>query len=216
MDPTMRYHVAVTSLSLLLVSLSVQSAEAQRRRGLVDITPSSDRRGLWMNIGVGAGTESSKFEGESSYTEGLTKPAGSFRIGGTVSPNFRLGAEITGWADRHYDSGLQDNVTSYVGGLFLIGQFYPSRKAGFFAKGGLGVTRVGEDIYGPGDLHEDGFGWTAGLGYEVRLNRSLFLTPTVDVLQHRSQVRDGAGVLQPALYDRLVTFGVALTIQPGR
>lgn len=212
----MRSRLVVTSLSLLLAAASFQSADAQRRRGLVDITPSSDRHGFWMNLGLGAGTESSKFDGEDGYTDGLTKPTFSFRIGGTVNPNLRLGVEVAGWADRHYDDTLQDDVTSYLAGLMLIGQVYPSRKAGFFVKGGLGVTRVGEDIYGPGDLHEDGFGWTAGLGYEIRLSRSLYLTPTVDLLQHRSQVRDGGGVVQPALHDRLVSFGVALTIQPGR
>ena len=212
----MRTRLAVLSLSLLVASIATQNAEAQRRRGLVDITHRSDRHGFWMNLGVGAGTESSKFDDEDDWTDGLTKPVGSLRIGGTVNPNLRLGVELTGWADRHFDSGLQDDVTSYVAGLFLIGQIYPSRRAGFFVKGGLGVTRVGEAIYGPGDLHEDGFGWTAGLGYEVKLSRSLFLTPTVDLLQHRSQVRDAGGVLQPALHDRVVSFGVALTIQPGR
>jgi hypothetical protein len=182
----------------------------------VDITPRGDRHGFWMNVGLGAGTESSRFEGESGYTDGLTKPAVSLRLGGTVNPNLRLGVELAGWADRHYDSDLDDNVTSYLGGVLLIGQVYPSRRAGFFIKGGLGVTQVGEDIYGPGDLKEDGFGWTAGVGYEVKLSRSLYLTPTLDILQHRSQVRDAAGVVQPALYDRLITIGVALTIQPSR
>jgi hypothetical protein len=169
-----------------------------------------------MNLGLGAGTESSRLEPETSYTDGLTKPAFSLRLGGTINPHLRLGVEATGWADRHYDSGLEDNVTSYLGGLLLIGQFYPSRRAGLFVKGGLGVTRSGEDVPGPGDLHEDGFGWTAGLGYEIKLSRSLYLTPTVDLLQHRSQIRDDVGTLLPAFHDRLLTVGVALTIQPSR
>jgi hypothetical protein len=44
----------------------------------------------------------------------------------------------------------------------------------------------------------------------------LFLTPTIDLMQHRSESRDDLGGTLPALYERLVTFGVALTIQPGR
>ncbi|MGE0442071.1 MAG: outer membrane beta-barrel protein [Gemmatimonadales bacterium] len=212
----MRTRFAVTSLIVVLGLAAAQSAEAQRRRGLVDVTPRSDRHGFWMNVGVGAGTESSRLEPETSYTSGLTKPVFSFRLGGTVNPYLRLGGELTGWTDRHYDADLDNNVTSYVGGAFLIGQFYPSPRAGLFFKGGLGITRSGENPDGPDDLHEDGFGYTVGAGYEVQLSRSLYITPTVDFLKHRSQIRDLDGTLLPPLHDRVVSFGVALTIQPGR
>ena len=208
---------AVTALTLILAVAASQNAEAQRRRGLVDITPSSDRHGFWVSFGLGAGTESSRLEPETSYTSGLTKPSFSLRVGGTVNPNLRLGAELTGWADRRYDSQFQENVTSYLGGLMLIGQFYPSRKAGLFLKGGAGLTRSGEAIEGPSsDLHEDGFGWTAGAGYEIKLGRSLSITPSVDLLQHRSQIRDTEGVLLPAFHDRVAMIGVALTFQSRR
>jgi opacity protein-like surface antigen len=213
----MRYSFAVTSLSLLLALSAVDSAQAQRRRGLVDVTPTGERSGFWMSFGAGAGQESSKLEPETSYTDGLTKPSFSIRAGGTVNPNFRLGVELFGWGDRHYDSGLQDNVTSYLAGLMAIGQFYPSRRAGLFVKGGLGLTRSGEDIAGPGDLHEDGFGYTVGAGYEIKLSRTVFFTPTVDLYQHRSQIRDfNSGTLLPPFHDRLVMLGVALTVQTGR
>jgi opacity protein-like surface antigen len=222
----MRHNIAVASLSLLLAASLTGTAGAQRRRGLVDVSSySGGRHGFWANFGIGAGSESFKFDdtpcssraGSCSYTSGLVKPAYSIRMGGTVNPNFRLGAELSGWADRHYDSQAQDNVTSYLGGLMLVGQFYPSQRAGFFLKGGVGVTRSGEDLAGPGgDLHEDGFGYTVGAGYEIKLSRNLAITPTIDLLQHRSQSRDQSGVLQPALHDRLLTFGVALTVQSGR
>lgn len=212
----MRHTIAVASLSLLLAASLTADAAAQRRRGLVDVSSSGERSGFWISFGVGAGTESSRFDDQASYTPGLTKPAYSVRLGGTVNPNLRLGAELTGWGDRHYDARVQDNITDYLGGLMLVGQFYPSRRAGFFLKGGLGVTRSGEDVAGPGgDLHEDGFGYTVGAGYDIKLSRSVSITPTVDLLQHRSQIRD-AGAIQPALHDRLLTVGVALTFQSGR
>ncbi len=213
----MSHRFAVTSLTLMLAFITSQNAEAQRRRGLVDITPSSNRHGFWASFGLAAGNESSRLEPETSYTAGLTKPSFSLRAGGTVNPNLRLGVELAGWADRRYDSQFQENVTSYLGGLMFIGQFYPSRKAGLFLKGGAGLTRSGEAIDGPSsDLHEDGFGWTAGAGYEIKLGRSLFITPSVDVLQHRSQVRDNAGDLLPAFHDRVAMIGVAITFQSGR
>ena len=213
----MRHKLAVSSLTLLLALITSQHADAQRRRGLVDITPRSDRHGFWASFGVGAGTESSRFDSETSYTAGLTKPAFSLRMGGTVNPNLRLGVELAGWADRHYDARFNENVTSYLGGLMLIGQFYPLRKSGLFVKGGAGLTRSGEAIEGASsDLHEDGFGYTAGAGYEIKLSRSLFITPSIDLLQHRSQIRSVNGNLEPALHDRLVMLGVALTFQGGR
>lgn len=211
----MRSRIVGTALALALSVAAVHGAEAQRRRGLIDVTPSSERRGFWLNLGLGAGTESSRLEPATEYTDGLTKPAFNLRLGGTVSPHLRLGGEITGWADSRYDAEVEGNVRSYLGGIFMIGQVYPIRSSGLFIKTGVGLTRSGEDIDGT-DLSEDGFGWTVGAGYEVRLSRSLFLTPTIDLMQHRSQIRDDAGVLLPTFHNRLVTIGVALTLQPGR
>jgi len=198
----------------LVVSLSNPLA-AQRRRGLVDVSPREGRHGFWMNLGAGAGTESYKFQGDNGFSQGITKPTLDLRLGGTVSPNFRLGGELIGWADRYYtDQG--DRVTEYLAGLLLVGQFYPARDLGLFVKGGGGFSRSGTSVDGPYDNYENGFAWTVGAGYEIKLGRTLYLTPTVDFMQHRSRTRDEFGDLQPALYDRLVSFGVALTLQPGR
>ena len=205
----MRARFAVMTLATGLI-VAASDAEAQRRRGLVDVTPRSDRHGFWLNLGFARGEEEYKFAGDPGWTDGPAKPAVSLRIGGTVNPNFRLGGEIVGWSNETRIDG--ENATEYLAGAMLIGQFYPSRKAGLFVKGGAGFSRSGVSVYGPGDTAEDGFAWSVGAGYEIRLSRTLFLTPTVDLLQHRS---DGA-VGEPALYERLFTVGVALTIQPGR
>jgi hypothetical protein len=210
----MRKQLGISVIALMLAMGVVGSAEAQRRRGLVDVGSYGERHGFWLNLGIGAGQERSRFADETSWTDPLTKPTGSIIVGGTVNPNIRLGVQLNGWADSHYDQGVK--VTDYLGGLLLVGQFYPSRRSGFYLKGGAGFSRAGTDVPGPGGVHEDGLGWTAGLGYELRLNRSLFLTPMADFYQHRSDTRDPAGVALPALYDRLITVGVALTIQSGR
>jgi opacity protein-like surface antigen len=212
----MRKRLGISVIALTFAIGFVGRAEAQRRRGLVDVGSYDERHGFWLNLGIGAGQEQSKFADENNWSDALTKPTGSIIIGGTVNPNLRLGVQLNGWADTHYDAGAATNVTDYLGGLLLVGQFYPSRRAGFYLKGGAGFSRVGTDVPGPGGIHEDGFGWTAGAGYELRLSRNLFLTPMADFYQHRSDTRDVSGVLQPALYDRLITVGVALTIQSGR
>jgi hypothetical protein len=210
----MRTQLGISLLAAALLAGFADPAQAQRRRGLVDLSSRGDRHGFWLNLGIGAGREQSRFADEDTWTDGLTKPAGTIILGGTVNPNFRLGAQLSGWADTRYVQG--DRVTEYLGGLLLVGQFYPSRRAGFYLKGGAGFSRSGTDVAGPFDVHEDGLGWTAGLGYEIKMSRSLFITPMVDFFQHRSEIRDDNGVKLPALYDRLTTIGVALTIQPGR
>lgn len=207
--------IAVSVVSLVLLTGLSTAADAQRRRGLVDVTPRDGRHGFWINLGVGAGRESYRFADQNDYTTGLTKPTLSVRLGGTVNPNLRLGAELIGWSDT-YNDDAGDRVTEYLAGLLLIGQFYPARDLGLFLKGGAGLSRSGVNVAGPFDTHEDGFAWTAGLGYEIRLSRNLLLTPTVDLLQHRSERRSDQGGALPALHERLVTVGVALTIQPGR
>jgi hypothetical protein len=211
----MRKTVAVSLLALALWAGFTADADAQRRRGLRDVTARGGRHGFWLNLGVGAGTESFRFADENDYSEGLTKPTLDLRLGGTVSSSLRLGVEGTLWSDTYTDD-VGDRVREYLGGLMLIGQFYPARDLGLFIKGGAGVSRSGVDVVGPFDSHEDGFAWSAGLGYEIRLSRSLFLTPTLDLMQHRSEQRDDLGGTLPALHERLATFGVALTIQPGR
>jgi len=207
----MRTWLRLTLLASLLPVVAVNSAQAQRR-GLVDITPRGDRHGAWIHLGIGAGDEAFRFANESSWdTSSPTKPAFSLRIGGTVNPYLRLGGELTGWADTYTDAASGERVTEYLGGLLVIGQVYPVRTLGLFVKGGAGLSRSGANVYGGVGTHEDGFAWSAGLGYEVRLARGIFLTPTIDYLQHRSESRDG-----PALYDRLTTIGVGFTFQPGR
>ncbi|MBM4187774.1 MAG: porin family protein [Gemmatimonadetes bacterium] len=206
----------VSVLALVTALALADSAEAQRRRGLVDVTSSGERHGFWINLGVGAGKDSYKFEGDPGWTDNPTKPSFSLRLGGTVNPNFRLGGEITGWVNDGQFDDQGDRITEYLTAAMLIGQFYPSQKAGLFFKGGAGFSRSGVSVYGPGDSHEDGFAWSAGAGYEIKLSRALFLTPTVDFLQHRSEANAVGGVASPALYERLFTIGVALTIQPSR
>lgn len=213
----MQSRLAVSLVTgVLLVGVTV-SAEAQRRRGLVDVTPDGRRHGFWMNIGVGAGSEQNRIDDGSPFSKQLTKPSFSLRLGGTVSPNFRLGGEIAGWGYRYYDAAtdIQSNRTDYLVGAMLIGQLYPSRRAGFFVKGGGGLSWAGSEFDDFQGFSEGGFAWTAGAGYEIKLSRSIFLTPTIDFMEHRSTTTNDLGQVTPAFIQRVTSIGVALTIQPG-
>src|SRR5690242_5309249 len=107
----MRKQLGISVIALTLAFGLVGRAEAQRRRGLVDVGSDDERHGFWLNLGVAAGQERNKFADENSWTDALTKPAGSIIIGGTVNPYLRLGVQLNGWADSHYDQGVK--VTDY-------------------------------------------------------------------------------------------------------
>jgi hypothetical protein len=195
----------------VLTLLPVGEAVAQRRRGLVDVSPDHARHGFWLAVGLAAGGDSWRFSDEAEYTETLWKPTFSLALGGTVNPHFRLGGELKVWADEYFDEVEQVEVTESLVGALLVGQFYPSRRLGLFLKGGVGVSRSGTDVEFGDGTGETGFSTLLGAGYEARLGRNIFITPYVDLMQHRSSERN-----QPTLHERLVSVGVNMTFQVGR
>ena len=53
----MRFGIRLlTALPAVMLLLPLESASAQRRRGLADITP-EPRHGFWFNAGIAAGSE---------------------------------------------------------------------------------------------------------------------------------------------------------------
>ncbi|MGH7560415.1 MAG: outer membrane beta-barrel protein [Gemmatimonadales bacterium] len=203
----------LASLGLLLL-VPASDALAQRRRGLVDVSHSHERHGLWLAVGLAAGEDAYRFSAVSEdYGEGLTKPTFSLGIGGTVNPHLRLGGELKVWADEYFDEVAGADVTeSLVGGL-LVAQVYPARSFGLFLKGGVGISRSGVDVEFGDGTGETGFATLVGAGYELRVGRNFFITPMVDLMHHRSSER---GDPNGTLHERLISFGVNLTFQPGR
>ncbi len=205
----MRFRSLFLALAGLTVALG--TAEAQRRRGIVDVTPDGSRHGFWLSGGVGYGEESNRFDGESDYTDGLAKPVVSLRLGGTPDPHLRLGGEVAVWWNTFFDDAIQDNITESLASFMLIGQFYPVLRSGLFIKGGAGIGRsAAEPEFGQG-VSETGFAVVVGAGYDIPLSRNVSLTPTVDFYKHRFTKAN-----EPTLHERLVQFGVAITVQPGR
>lgn len=220
----MRQTTKLIGLALAVASLVPSAANAQRRRGLVDVSPRSDRHGFWLNLGVAAGAENYRFSNDPGchgvigayQCDDNIKPSFFLAGGGTVNPYLRLGGELQGWVWEHFSTSANEQVTSYLVGGLLTGQVYPLRDLGLFGKLGVGVSRSGESFqYGGGDTGENGFAYLVGVGYEVKLTRSLFLTPIVSMLRHVSTNPDDPQNLG-TFRERLLTFGVGLTIQPGR
>jgi hypothetical protein len=221
----MRNHTKTQILAALALALFLipgSDLMAQRRRGLVDISPRSERHGFWLTLGAGAGGENYRYSNVPGWgrASDLYKPSLWLALGGTVSPNFRLGGEINGWINYYTDSTGVGVTESLVGGM-LTGQFYPMRDQGLFLKGGAGISRSGTSInsyggYSGTSVGETGFAYEIGAGYELRLGRTLFLTPVVNYMEHRSSPGGNTGDNLGNLKERVLTIGVGLTLQPGR
>lgn len=138
-------------------------------------------RGLWGGFGIGGGINlTDTFNGGS-----LWGFSGYGRIGGTLNQRVLLGAESSGWI------GSRDGVDYSRGNLSALLLFYPSPKGGLYLKGGLGFSYVTTSISSSTTIDgvfyfnsvsesKGGFGATAGVGYDVRLGRNIYLVPAVD------------------------------------
>jgi opacity protein-like surface antigen len=200
----------VLLLTAVLGGMLVTSGEAQRRRGLVDVTPAHQRRGFWLEGGLGWGREAYRFDDQHAWSESLSKPTLSISLGGTPSPTLRLGAQITGWWNRYQDDdGF--NITETLTSVLAVGRVYPMRSLGLYLKAGAGVGVSGADVEGGVGTTETGFAYTLGAGYEIKLSRTLYLTPAVDWTRFSFEKRG-----EPTLRERLLNLSLSLTWQPRR
>jgi opacity protein-like surface antigen len=200
----------VALVAAVLGGMLASSAEAQRRRGLVDVTPAHERRGFWMEGGLGWGREAYKFDDEPGWSESLSKPTFTLALGGTPHGGLRLGGQVTGWWNRYQDEdGF--HVTETLTSVLAVGRFYPSRRSGLHLKAGAGLGVSGADVSGGVGTTETGFAYTLGGGYEIQLSPHLFLTPAVDWTRFSFEQRG-----EPTLRERLLNLSLSVTWQPGR
>ena len=206
----------LAALAAVLAVVPISNAMAQRRRGLLDVSPASSRHGFWLNLSLAAGGENYRFDVPGTWQpDDQIEPSFWIAAGGTVNPYLRLGGELNSWIYYHNDPATGYRITDYLVGGLLTGQVVPARRLGFFLKGGIGISRSGESISGGGyGIHEDGFAYLGGVGYEVRLGRNIFLTPAANIMFHRSS--GDRGDPNGALHERVWTVGVGVTFQPGR
>lgn len=196
--------------SLLLVAAALMAfpftAEAQvrRDRGLVERAPANLRGGFYITGGFGAGSEQFKFSDEAEWTEKLTKPTFTLRLGGTPDAHVRVGAELFGWSAE-----TEDGEESFGAVLGVI-QVYPMRDGGLWLKAGGGIAESAIDFFNGARTSESGFAWTLGAGYEIQLSRSLAIGPAVELYQGTFERRG-----EPTLSERVLNIGGQITFQTG-
>ena len=129
------------------------------------------RKGFWMGLAPALGFAHPTCDGCGSRDwkdgYGLT-----VKLGLTLSQNFLVGIEFNDW--RRQDS----DVTTTMGNGNVVLYFYPIATGRLFLKGGGGASMF--DASGSPGLWGLGWGWTAGVGYDIRAGGSLSLTPVVN------------------------------------
>jgi hypothetical protein len=203
----MRLPLRVLLASGVLAATMAFPATAQRHHGsrLKEI-PHNYRDGFWLGFSVGAGNEAFRFENDRGYSEDITAPTFSLRIGGTPSQSWLLGAEVFAWMDGDLND-YHDEYKNVLSSAMMIAQFYPFRDGGLYAKGGVGVAGNYIRTISPSGFvvsdEESGLATVFGAGLDLRVGRSVSITPTIDVHHqffNRSDVRE-----------RIVSVGVGLT-----
>ena len=128
--------------------------------------------GLWGSLGAGVGLNLS----ENSEGERLTGLTVFGRGGYALAQKWLVGADLIGW---YHSQGDVDLTRGLVGGTVL---FYPSVNGGFYFKGSIGgaFSRVSAGVASDGTTW--GFGSALGLGYDIRLGSSVYLTLAADWL----------------------------------
>ena len=196
----LRHGLAAAAILLLGGAAHAQEAPP----GLVEVHE-SDRHGFWGALGVGAGGESFDLRDGAGYSGQLYKPTVSLRLGGTPANFLRLGGEILGWINDR--GSATESLTSFL----FVAQFYPVSSTGMYLKGGLGLGRNEVQFDRGFDVGDTGFAGLVGAGWEVRIARRFYITPAVDLVEHRYTARGG-----DRYRERLVNFGVGVLFQSGR
>lgn len=204
----MRLPLRVVLATGVLAATIALPGLAQRHHGsrLKEI-PHNYRDGFWLGISVGAGNESFRFEDEpGGYSDDVTAPTFSLRLGGTPSQNWLIGAELFAWMDGDLNN-YYDEYSNILSSAMMIAQFYPIRGGGLYIKGGVGVAGNYVRTISPSGFivrdDESGLATVFGAGLDLRVGRSISITPTIDVHHqffNRIDVRE-----------RIVSLGVGLT-----
>lgn len=148
--------------------------------------------GPWVSGGLGWGSATCQYclGRRGGFTGGLS-------AGMTVSPRLLVGVGTSGW----YKS--VDGVALSGGTIDGRIRFYPSTASGLFLTGGLGLGHISARFNGLDAETQYGLGALFGLGWDIRVTRSVSVTPFYNGFAVRTATVDG----------NVGQFGIGLTIR---
>ena len=162
------------------------------------------RNGFWIGFGLGYGSANVTCDscGSGSRTGGVTA---FLKLGGTPSRNLLIGGAINGWS--HESGGATETMANVTASLY----YYPAARSGLFLTGGLGFSDYRVDT--SPSVEGTGWGFTAGIGYDIRVGRNVSLTPVANFVY--GGVGDlsvsGGGTFATGWKQNVVDFGLGVT-----
>ncbi len=125
------------------------------------------RHGFWFAGGAGYGSLGSSDDWSIPRESG---GSASISMGGTLSQHVQLGGGVDVWAKS------QNGVKMSVGTVTALARLYPWARGGLYVVAGLGGST--EIVSAPGlSGSTTGVGAALGLGYDIRVGRSVSLSP---------------------------------------
>ncbi|MGH7547317.1 MAG: hypothetical protein ACREMM_03980 [Gemmatimonadales bacterium] len=163
------------------------------------------REGFWIGFGLGYGGADITCDNcvEGRREGGVTA---FLKLGGSPSRNVLIGGALNGWSrERGGATETMGNVTASV-------YYYPSATSGLFVTGGLGFSSYLVDT--SPEVTGTGWGFTGGIGYDIRVGRNVSLTPVVNFLfggVGDLELSGGAGTFATGWNQNVIDFGLGVT-----
>jgi len=157
-----------------------------------------------ISLGVGGGSLGTSCDACGSVAR-QSGVAVHFWVGGPVGSRLLLGGDILRWSGRQHDT------STAIAFLTATAHYYPFRKSDWFVNGGIGVSSYARFLTSP----SNGLGLSFGTGMDIRVARSLSLTPVAQLLWGSSRdVRDNEQLLRArGLKPDLISIDVNASIQ---
>ena len=117
-----------------LLAAGAAPVMAQDEGGLREVhVRRGDGSGLWGTVALGYGSEGFRFDSMTTYESDFSAPTFTFKLGGTPSRFFKLGAEISAWYSA--EGGTYQTLSNFL----FIAQWYPLGRLAYL-KGGVGFS----------------------------------------------------------------------------
>ena len=178
---------------------------------MIAVAPGSAGAQSGFSWSVGGGAARNRVDCETcAEIKNYWGASGFVRAGAGISDHVVISGEL------HFWQGDVEGNDAYLRGIQGLAQWYPSSSAGFFGQVGLGLSRLstsfdvgGEPVRGA----ETGLNVSAGVGWDFRLGKGIYLTPRVaSLVVPVATIDSPAGPLDNVV-STLYRFELALTFR---
>ena len=134
------------------------------------------RDGFWIGFGFGYGSADATCD-RCTRADRLGGVSAFLKLGGTRSQHLLLGAAVNAWTKQ--SGGAIEALGTATASVY----YYPWPATGLYLTGGLGLS---EYLLGVAprsripSVTGSGWGFAAGLGYDIRIGRNVSLSPAAN------------------------------------